>query len=267
MLEYFLRVARNLWNLNANREGLPMVGGDSRSIKIWHDRWVPREYTFKVISPPNILDKHATISQLISDSGREWKEDLVREIFHPNQANTNLSMPIGRGTMDTLIYHKSKKGKFSIRAVYNMACDVSRIDFGGPSRMDPNRDLEFILKAKVPVMVKLFGCKKLAEGESEDSLQLIDKTRQYFATFKEANEKQAKSSGVSQNAEWNPPLTGKIKINFDGATFKDPIGAGTGLIAKDHNGNCGAWNHKFATSINEASMLKLGTSNVSRNGN
>ncbi|KAL0345635.1 UNVERIFIED_CONTAM: hypothetical protein Sradi_4394800 [Sesamum radiatum] len=100
-------------------------------------------------------------------------------------------------------------------------------------------------------------CKKLAERESDDSLQLIDKTRQYFATFKEANEKQAKSSGVSQNAQWNPPSTGKIKINFDGATFKDPIGAGDGLIARDHNGHCGAWNHKFATSINEASMLKL----------
>ncbi|KAL0402226.1 UNVERIFIED_CONTAM: hypothetical protein Slati_4252500 [Sesamum latifolium] len=56
-------MARNLWNSKANREGLPMV----MSIRIWHDRWVPREYMFKVISPPSILDRHATISQLISD--------------------------------------------------------------------------------------------------------------------------------------------------------------------------------------------------------
>ncbi|KAL0345634.1 UNVERIFIED_CONTAM: hypothetical protein Sradi_4394700 [Sesamum radiatum] len=143
--------------------GCRWLVGDSRSIKIWHDRWVPREYMFKVISP-NILDKHTTVIQLISDSGWEWKEDLVREIFHPNEANTILSMPLGRGTMDTLICHKSKKGKFSIRAAYNMACDVSRIDSGGPSRMDPNRDLEFILKSKVPVMVKLFGWKAFSNA-------------------------------------------------------------------------------------------------------
>ncbi|KAL0402222.1 UNVERIFIED_CONTAM: hypothetical protein Slati_4252100 [Sesamum latifolium] len=215
-------------------------------------------------------------------------------------------MPLGHGTTDTLVWHRSKKGKFSVRAAYNLGFDVSRIDSGGPSRMDPNRDLEFIWKAKVVARVKLFGwkacsnaiptihnllkrkvsistkcpqcyeefedvknclmlcdaawitcalsdlewckinvwsnncenwmrdvqngldtdkfqwflkicwalwnrrCKKLAEGESEDSLQLTDRTRRYFAAFKEANGKQAKSSGVSKNARWNSPSTGKF---------------------------------------------------------
>ncbi|KAL0281839.1 UNVERIFIED_CONTAM: hypothetical protein Sradi_7282300 [Sesamum radiatum] len=119
-------------------KGCRWLVGDGRSIGIWHDRWVPREYMFKVISPPSILDRHATVSQLISDSGREWKEDLVRETFHPNEANTSLSMPLGRGTTDTLIRHR---------------------------------------------------CKKLAEGESKDSLQLIETTGRYCAAFKEANEK------------------------------------------------------------------------------
>ncbi|KAL0288444.1 UNVERIFIED_CONTAM: hypothetical protein Sangu_2658000 [Sesamum angustifolium] len=150
--------AKKSWNTSYAWEGIFGTGrliekgcrwlvGDGKSIRIWHDRWVPREYMFKVISPPSILDRHATVSQLVSDSGREWKEDLVRETFHPNEANTSLSMPLGCGTMDMLIWHRSKKGKFSVRAAYNLACDVSRIDSGGPSRMDPNRDLDIIWKA------------------------------------------------------------------------------------------------------------------------
>ncbi|KAK4382048.1 hypothetical protein Sango_2910500 [Sesamum angolense] len=119
-------------------KGCRWLVGDGRSIRIWHDRWVPREYMFKVISPPSILDRHATVSQLRSDSGR--------------------------GTTDTLIRHRSKKGKFSVRAAYNLACDVSRIDSGGPSRMDPNRDLDIIWKTKVPARVELFGWKACSKA-------------------------------------------------------------------------------------------------------
>ncbi|KAK4390485.1 hypothetical protein Sango_2111800 [Sesamum angolense] len=43
---------------------------------------------------------------------------------------------------------------------------------------------------------------------------------------------------------WSPPKSGTIKINFDASVAKELGGAGLGVIARDHEGNCVAWRTK-----------------------
>ncbi|KAL0304661.1 UNVERIFIED_CONTAM: hypothetical protein Scaly_2562000 [Sesamum calycinum] len=51
--------------------------GDGSKIRIWKDRWLPCGLSFKVYSPPRILDENARAAKLIHDDGRSWKENLV----------------------------------------------------------------------------------------------------------------------------------------------------------------------------------------------
>ncbi|KAL0300467.1 UNVERIFIED_CONTAM: hypothetical protein Sangu_3119300 [Sesamum angustifolium] len=55
--------------------------GDGSKIRIWKDRWLPCGSSFKVYSPPRILDENARAAKLIHNDGRSWKENLVHGLF------------------------------------------------------------------------------------------------------------------------------------------------------------------------------------------
>ncbi|KAK4433554.1 hypothetical protein Salat_1117700, partial [Sesamum alatum] len=74
----------------------------------------------------------------------------------------------------------------------------------------------------------------------------------YLKAFQEANKKHARNPADPQYTRWIPSSTGKVKINFDGALFKVPAGAGAGMVARDHNGFCVAWNYQFIPHILDA---------------
>lgn len=47
--------------------------GDGRSIKIWHDKWLPVQTSNKVQSQVKILDSDARVSEIIEEETRQWK--------------------------------------------------------------------------------------------------------------------------------------------------------------------------------------------------
>ena len=54
---------------------------NEKTIRIWEDRWLPNPSTFKVLSPPQVLEPTTTVSQLI-DGERKWgNQNLLEQLF------------------------------------------------------------------------------------------------------------------------------------------------------------------------------------------
>ena len=67
--------------------------GDGSSVQIWLDKWLPTQTTFRVISPPTTIPAD---SRVLNEDNREWKEDMIRKIFLPDDVNAILGIPRSR---------------------------------------------------------------------------------------------------------------------------------------------------------------------------
>ena len=69
-----------LKGLKVLKNGIIWRVGDGRSIRIWEDPWLPREWTRRPITPPrnNLLVR---VDELIDQKRGIWDEELVRYIF------------------------------------------------------------------------------------------------------------------------------------------------------------------------------------------
>ena len=65
--------------------------GSGQSIKVYHDRWIPRPSTFRVLSPACLPD-NATVDSLKLDS-RAWNSGLLRNCFMADDVDHILSIP------------------------------------------------------------------------------------------------------------------------------------------------------------------------------
>ncbi len=50
------------------------------------NRWLPTPISFSVQSPRRILDENATVVDLIDQNTKGWKTELIREVFHAEEA-------------------------------------------------------------------------------------------------------------------------------------------------------------------------------------
>lgn len=68
--------------------------GNGREVRVWEDRWIPSQNTFKVVSPrPQDSDIDVVVDLLNKESG-SWDANLVTSTFLSHEANTVLSIPI-----------------------------------------------------------------------------------------------------------------------------------------------------------------------------
>ncbi|KAK4388290.1 hypothetical protein Sango_2435600 [Sesamum angolense] len=75
------------------------------------------------------------VSELIDHNRKEWKIDLIVEIFHPLDSNLILATPIDQyDTEDRLIWHPDSKGKFTVKSAHHLALELSKI--GTPSSLE-----------------------------------------------------------------------------------------------------------------------------------
>ncbi|KAL0361346.1 UNVERIFIED_CONTAM: hypothetical protein Sradi_3819100 [Sesamum radiatum] len=75
--------------------GLRWQVGNGHSVKIWTDKWVPRPWTFKVLTAQNTLGWDAMVSEILSEEG-EWNEELMRTVFQPEDIGAiNVSLSVG----------------------------------------------------------------------------------------------------------------------------------------------------------------------------
>ena len=101
--------------------GLVWPVGNGESIDIWCDKWLPGPgINFIPYAPPG--PSFSWVSDLIDSESRSWNLGLVRSLFHTNEANTILSMPISyRLPKDSLFWKFSKNGDYEVKSGYFVA--------------------------------------------------------------------------------------------------------------------------------------------------
>lgn len=108
--------------LEALKEGLIWRVGDGTRINIWSDPWIPNKVTRRPITPRGrtVLNK---VSDLISPVTGTWDEELIREVFWPEDVQSILAIPIKPGFEDMVAWHYDPRGIFSTKSAYHVLED------------------------------------------------------------------------------------------------------------------------------------------------
>ncbi|KAL0410966.1 UNVERIFIED_CONTAM: hypothetical protein Slati_3686300 [Sesamum latifolium] len=130
--------------------------GSGVHIKVWHDKWIPRNSTYRLVTPPDTMNNNMRVTELIEENGRKWNEELIRKLMMPEDADVILSIPLASNTEDKLVWHLSKNGRFSVRSAYNLAVNIEELKIGGCSNSLSKNHWDFIWKSVAPHRVQLF---------------------------------------------------------------------------------------------------------------
>ena len=76
------------------REGSVWRVGNGRRIRIWQDKWILLPTTYKVLSPPRVLDLASTVSSLIDGDTKWWNSALLEQLFSREEVLLIQSTPI-----------------------------------------------------------------------------------------------------------------------------------------------------------------------------
>ncbi|KAK9950635.1 hypothetical protein M0R45_006113 [Rubus argutus] len=115
-----------IWGRELLQKGIRWRIQNGNEVHIWGDRWLPRPWTFQVMSPVS-LHPLSKVSELISSTG-VWNHDLIQASFLPNDVDCILSIPLVKGMgNDTVIWHYRKDGKYSVKSGYRLAMDLHNV--------------------------------------------------------------------------------------------------------------------------------------------
>ncbi|KAK2664395.1 hypothetical protein Ddye_002969 [Dipteronia dyeriana] len=91
--------------------------GSGNSIRIYDDKWIPRQSTFKILSPPK-LGSDARVSELVSSSGG-WNTQLIKQNFCKQDVDAILQIPVISGsTVDMNLWHFKESGNYTVKNGY-----------------------------------------------------------------------------------------------------------------------------------------------------
>jgi hypothetical protein len=108
------------------REGLIWRVGNGCKIRIWKDRWIPNPSTYKIISPPILLDSEETVSSLVDAQSKWWNISLLDSLFTEDEVQKIKEIPLScTNQEDTLIWRGTKNGIFSVKSAYHMHKELS----------------------------------------------------------------------------------------------------------------------------------------------
>jgi hypothetical protein len=106
------------------KEGLVWRVGNGKSIRIWKDRWFKSPTTYKIISPPKILDPNSTVSALIEENTKWWNLGLLHQLFSSDEVKSIQALPISETNQeDCLVWRGTARGVFSVRSAYHIQKD------------------------------------------------------------------------------------------------------------------------------------------------
>ena len=138
--------------------------GNGNKIRVWHDKWVPRPSTYKVIAKENPQSSNALVCELINRATKEWNKDKLDSWFLPEDREAILSIPLSSSnTHDRLIWTGNRSGKFTIKSAYMLAVEeklhdtkadcsdesVRRRIWKYMANEDPTKDKTFCLEGKL----------------------------------------------------------------------------------------------------------------------
>ena len=94
--------------------------GDGETTNIWDHNWIPRPsfkrpITSLVQAPPE------RVSELIDETTTSWKEELVRAVFTPFDAEEILKIPLCTRRIDDFwAWSETPRGIFTVASAYRM---------------------------------------------------------------------------------------------------------------------------------------------------
>jgi hypothetical protein len=105
--------------LRVLRNGMIWRIGNGRSVRIWRDPWIPREWSRRPETPKgnNLISK---VDVLIDPTTGEWDRQLVHQTFWPQDASIILAIPVHADLEDVPAWHYDARGLFSVRSAYKV---------------------------------------------------------------------------------------------------------------------------------------------------
>lgn len=136
------------------KEGLRKRMGDGCSIKVFEDKWIPRESTFRTMSP-SISNRGALVADFITRSG-EWDAAKLGSNMCPEDVEVIMKIPLSKVNMqDVWIWHYDKEGNYSVKSGYKLYMNLS---FCGASPSDNRQSKVWkrLWQLKIPPKIRLF---------------------------------------------------------------------------------------------------------------
>ena len=95
--------------------------GNGTRINVWHDKWIPRPSTYKVLTPmrPNV--ENVLVCELINKASGEWNVDKLNSWFQLVNKEAILSIPLS--TNDRLVWAENRSGKFTVKNAYALTLE------------------------------------------------------------------------------------------------------------------------------------------------
>ena len=140
------------------KTGLVWRVGNGNSIRIWRDRWIPRNGSGRPVTPQGRC-RLRRVSELLDNHGA-WRMDVVRDTFFPVDAEEIVKIRTSpRMGDDLLAWGPERNGHFSVRSAYRLALeDHLRSSSVAASRAPDGRRAvwAFIWRCPAPPKVRTF---------------------------------------------------------------------------------------------------------------
>ena len=117
--------------------------------------------------PPRPFVEYPMVSSLIDPVTRWWKEEMVRALFLPFEAEVILKIPLCHNLpKDKLIWIGNKRGDFTVKSAYFIASKVlDSMDVGECSSGDPYaRIWKKVWSLKLPAKIRIFSWHACVNG-------------------------------------------------------------------------------------------------------
>lgn len=151
-----------LHGLELLKQGVIWRIGTGSQVCIWHDPWIPRGVSHRVVTRPGRC-RLRWVSDLLDTIGRDWDFDRLAHIFclADIEAIAKIKLP-SRPFDDFLAWSGEKSGLFTVRSAYNLALKLKNLQNlqSSSSALNGERKLwSHIWKGGVPPKVNVFAWK------------------------------------------------------------------------------------------------------------
>ncbi|KAL0414362.1 UNVERIFIED_CONTAM: hypothetical protein Sradi_1637900 [Sesamum radiatum] len=252
--------------------------GSGDYIRVWIDPWLPRPRSFRPMTPAPASLFNLRVSDLMIPCCHEWDMSRIRTLFWQEDSDLISSIPLSfTATRDIRIWHYSRSEMFMVRSAYHLAVSLEDRSCSSSLRQHEHTWWRRVWQAKLPNKIKVFiwrVCRNaLPTGMAlarrlygsaepcpfclsyeEDVLHTLVHcpfARQLTFSFSYAfagpygdvgmNSVEVVRTVPNSLSNWVAPPLGHVKINFDGATFRNGRELGIGVVARGASGECLAW--------------------------
>ena len=140
------------------KTGLVWRVGNGNTIRIWRDRWIPRNGSGRPVTPQGRC-RLRRVSELLDNHGA-WRMDVVRDTFFPVDAEEIVKIRTSpRMGDDLLAWSPERNGHFSVRSAYRLALEdhLRSTSVAASRASDGRRDVwAFIWRCPAPPKVGTF---------------------------------------------------------------------------------------------------------------